>query len=48
MLAKMPTLMNKMAPMVTDLMPEMVADMTKRICAKTDCSKRAAPAAPKG
>jgi hypothetical protein len=48
MLAKMPILMNKMAPMVTDLMPEMVADMTKRLCAKTDCSKRAAPAAPKG
>lgn len=47
MQAKMPVLTNKMAPMVTDLMPEMIADMTKRICAKTDCSKRAAPAAPK-
>jgi hypothetical protein len=47
MLSKMPVLMAKMGPMVTDLMPEMMADMTKRICAKTDCSRRAAPAAPK-
>jgi hypothetical protein len=46
-LAKMPVLMSKMAPMVTELAPEMLADMTRRICAKTDCSKRAAPAAPK-
>jgi uncharacterized protein len=47
MLAKMPVLMNKLAPLATDLMPEMMADMTKRICAKTDCSKHATPAAPK-
>jgi hypothetical protein len=47
MLAKMPVLMNKMGPMVTDMMPEMMADMTTRICAKTDCANRPAPAAPK-
>jgi uncharacterized protein len=47
MLAKMPVLMNKMVPLATQLAPEMVADMTKRICAKTDCSARTAPAAPK-
>jgi hypothetical protein len=46
MLAKMPVLMSKIAPMVTALTPDMVADMTKRICAKTDCSKSAAPASP--
>jgi hypothetical protein len=48
MLAKMPVLMSKIAPMVTELAPEMLADITKRICAKTDCSKRAAPASPNG
>ena len=46
MLAKMPVLMSKMAPMATELAPEMIADLTRRICAKTDCSKRAAPASP--
>jgi uncharacterized protein len=46
MLAKMPVLMSKIAPMAAELAPEMVTDMTKRICAKTDCSKRTAPASP--
>lgn len=47
MLAKMPALMSKMTPMMVELMPETTADMTKRICAKIDCSKRATPLAPK-
>jgi hypothetical protein len=47
MLAKMPALTAKMAPIMTDLMPEMAADMTRRICSKTDCSRHPAPAAPK-
>jgi hypothetical protein len=47
MLVKMPVLMSKMAPIAAGLAPEMVADMTQRICARTDCSKRAAPVAPK-
>lgn len=47
MLAKMPTLMAKMGPTMTELMPEMAADVQKRICAKIDCTKRAAPPAPK-
>jgi hypothetical protein len=46
MLTKMPILTNKIVPIVTEMMPEMTADLTRRICAKTDC-KRAAPAAPK-
>lgn len=48
MLAKMPVLTTKMIPIVTEMMPEMTADLTKRICSKIDCSKRAAPAAPRG
>jgi uncharacterized protein len=47
MLAKMPVLMSKMTPMMTELMPEMAGDISRRICSKIDCSKRAAPAAPK-
>jgi uncharacterized protein len=47
MLAKMPVLTTKMIPMVTDMMPDMMADMTRRICAKTDCTQHAAPATPK-
>jgi uncharacterized protein len=46
MLEKMPVLTNKIVPIVTEMMPEMTADLTRRICAKTDC-KRTAPAAPK-
>jgi hypothetical protein len=46
MLEKMPVLTTKLVPIVTEMMPEMTADLTRRICAKTDC-KRAAPAAPK-
>lgn len=45
MLAKMPVLMSKMGPMVSELMPEMMADMTKRVCSKIDCTKPAAAAA---
>ena len=47
MLAKMPVLMSKMGPMVTELVPEMTADLTRRVCAKVDCSKHPAPATPK-
>jgi hypothetical protein len=46
MLAKMPVLMAKMTPMMVELMPEMQADMRKRLCEKIDC-KTIAPAAPK-
>ena len=46
MLTKMPVLMSKIAPMVAELAPEMLADMTKRVCAKTDCSKHATPVSP--
>jgi len=47
MLTKMPTLMSKMAPMMSDLMPEMMADVHQRICSKTDCSKITSPPASK-
>lgn len=47
LLAKMPVLMSKMGPMMTELMPEMMADVNKRVCSKIDCSKSAAAAAPK-
>lgn len=47
MLAKMPVLMSKMGPMVTELVPEMTAEMTRRVCAKVDCSQHPAPATPK-
>jgi hypothetical protein len=47
MLTKMPTLMSKMGPMMSELMPEMMADVHQRICAKTDCSKLASPPASK-
>lgn len=46
MLAKMPTLMSKMGPLMIELMPEMQADLRRRMCAKMDCSKSAAPPAP--
>ena len=38
--------MAKMTPMVTEMMPDMQADVRQRICAKIDCSKSAAPPAP--
>ena len=47
MLAKMPLLMAKMTPIMTDLMPGMMADVNAKVCAKIDCSKKAAPSAPK-
>jgi hypothetical protein len=47
MLAKMPVLMSKMTPLMTELMPEMAGDINRRICSKIDCSKRAAPIAPR-
>ncbi|MDB5428304.1 MAG: hypothetical protein JWR47_1472 [Phenylobacterium sp.] len=48
MLAKMPVLMSKMTPMMTELMPEIAGDINRRVCSRIDCSKRAAPTAPKG
>ena len=47
MLAKMPVLMSRMAPMMSELMPEMVADVNRRVCSKIDCGKKDAPPAPK-
>jgi hypothetical protein len=47
MLAKMPILTTKMVPIMTDLMPEMTAEVTSRICAKMDCTQRATPPVPK-
>ncbi len=46
MLEKMPTLMAKISPIVVELMPEMQADLRKRLCSTTDC-RTASPAAPK-
>ncbi len=46
MIAKMPVMMTKVGPVVTQMMPEMIADMTQRVCAKTDCSKMNAPGKP--
>jgi len=42
-LTKMPVLMSKMGPVMTELMPDMMADVNQRICSKMDCSKRTAP-----
>lgn len=44
-LAKMPTLMAQMGPIMQEITPELIASMQKRVCAKTDCSKlgKAAP-----
>jgi len=47
MLAKMPILMAKVTPVMAELMPGMTADVHRRVCAKIDCSKMAAPPAPK-
>lgn len=46
-LTKMPVLMSKMGPVMSELMPDMMADVNQRICSKMDCSKRAAPPASK-
>ena len=43
MLAKMPLLTSKMAPLMAELMPEVTADMQKRVCAKIDCTKASPP-----
>jgi hypothetical protein len=48
MLAKMPTLMSKMTPLMVELMPQMQADLRQRLCAKTDCTKMGPPPPPKG
>ena len=40
MLAKMPQMTAKMGPLMGELMPEMTADVNRRICSKIDCSKR--------
>jgi uncharacterized protein len=47
MLAKMPVLMSKLGPTMAELTPEMTADVQRRLCSKTDCSKMAAPPKPK-
>lgn len=46
MLAKMPTLMSQLGPIMQEVTPQMMTDLRRRICAKTDCSKLAPP--PKG
>jgi hypothetical protein len=46
MLAKMPVLMTKMTPVMIELMPEMQADMHKRLCARIKCP--ATPSTPPG
>lgn len=43
MIAKMPVLMNRMAPLIQELTPQMIADIQTRMCAKMDCSKMSAP-----
>lgn len=43
MLAKMPELAQRMAPMMVELMPEVTADVRTRICAKIDCSATKTP-----
>jgi hypothetical protein len=48
MLEKMPKMMANMGPMMAELMPEMTADVTRRLCSKTDCTKMNAPAKPAG
>src|SRR3546814_2238404 len=39
MLSKMHTQMAKMGPVMADLMPQMSADVNRRVCAKIDCSR---------
>ncbi|THD63814.1 DUF2059 domain-containing protein [Phenylobacterium sp.] len=47
MLAKMPLLMNKMTPLMTELVPQMTADISTRLCSKIDCSTMNTPPKPK-
>jgi hypothetical protein len=47
MLAKMPVLMSKLGPTVAELAPDMAAEVQRRLCSKTDCSKMVAPPKPK-
>lgn len=46
-LTKMPVLMSKMGPVMSELMPNMMADVNQRICSKMDCSKPTPPPASK-
>jgi hypothetical protein len=46
-LTKMPALMSKLGPVMSELMPDMMADVNQRICSKMDCSKRSPPPASK-
>jgi hypothetical protein len=39
MMAKMPALMAKMGPMMMEMTPDMIVDVQRRVCAKTDCTK---------
>ena len=39
-LAKLPQISAQIVPIMTDMMPEMTADMQRRVCAKIDCSKQ--------
>lgn len=41
-LAKMPVAMQKMMPVMMQMMPDMQADIIKRVCTKIDCSAKAA------
>lgn len=43
MLAKMPALTAKMTPIMTEMMPDITADIQRRICAKIDCTKLNTP-----
>jgi hypothetical protein len=38
-LAKMPVLMGKLGPTMSEMMPQIQTDITKRVCAKIDCTK---------
>jgi hypothetical protein len=46
-LAKMPMVMQKVTPAMMQMMPQMQADMMKRMCAKMDCSAPKSDAAVK-
>ncbi|HEX3366175.1 DUF2059 domain-containing protein [Phenylobacterium sp.] len=46
-LNKMPVMMSQIGPTMTELMPAMTADVLRRLCSKTDCSKMSAPPRPK-
>ncbi len=46
-LAKMPMVMQKLTPAMVQMMPDMQADMMKRMCAKMDCSAKKSDAAAK-